>query len=70
MNNLPYGLMEALVADHQRELQEFASRRRVLRRRRIEPAVDDRVIYDVPPDIADRTRPDTEPGTGSVPAAA
>jgi hypothetical protein len=56
MTNLPYGLMETLVADHQRELQEFASRRRLLRRRRItvtEPAVEARVFRDIPPQVAE-----------------
>jgi hypothetical protein len=33
MTNLPYGLMEALVADHQRELHQMASRWRLRRRR-------------------------------------
>jgi hypothetical protein len=56
MTNLPFGMMETLVAHHQRELQDFASRRRLLRRRSFdttEPAVEARVFRDIPPQVAE-----------------
>ena len=54
MTNLPYGLMETLVADHQRELHQMASRWRLRRDRRrtpAEPAVERRVHREVAPQV-------------------
>jgi hypothetical protein len=56
MTNLPYGLMESLVADHQRELQDFASRRRLRRRQRSQPPTEARAVRDGPPKIAEQLR--------------
>jgi hypothetical protein len=55
MTNLPYGLMATLVADHQRELHQMASRWR-LRRDRRRPAQpnspgEGRVFRDLSPNI-------------------
>jgi hypothetical protein len=55
MTNLPYGLMEALVADHQRELHQMATGWR-LRRDRRRPVrrnspTDGHVVRELPPTV-------------------